>query len=469
MAPRYTALSATELVAGFASGDLSPLDATCAALARAREVQPALNLFTLIDEEAALVQARDSARRWRDGRPCGLFDGVPVAVKDTAAVRGWRTGFGSLSTRNAAPAAEDAPLVQRLREHGAVFIGKTCAPEFAWKGVTDSRAQGVTRSPWNLSVTPGGSSGGSAAAVATGVVPVATGADGGGSLRIPASFSGVVGLKPTAGLVPNVPTPLETMAVVGGLSRTAADQARLLQVIAAPDPRDGFAVPPLGIDYMAGLDEGVAGLRIALSPGLGLITPDDEVALALARTADRLRDLGAIVEPVNVQTGEIRQAFAALWAVAFSEILRRLEPAEREAVEPALLRQHRAVETMTAWEVQAARRTARQLSGRIGALLSSWDLLLTPTVPILPFEAGLLTPDAGRFPEWWDWTPLTWPFNLSRHPAISCPAAISAAGLPIGVQLVAPLFGEATLLRAAAALEQVTSLAGARTGWSPPG
>lgn len=466
MPTSLTSLSAAELVAGFSSGAFSPLEATTASLARAHEVQPTLNLFTLLDEERALEQARASTKRWSAGSPCGLFDGVPVAVKDTAAVQGWRTGFGSLSARHAQVAGEDAPLVQRLREHGAVFIGKTCTPEFAWKGVTDSAASGITRNPWDPDKTPGGSSGGSAAAVAIGVVPVATGADGGGSLRIPASFSGVLGLKPTAGLVPNVPTPLETMAVVGGLTRTAEDQARLLQVIVAPDPRDGFALPQKPTDYMARLREGVAGMRIGLSTNLGFGPIDTEVEQALLRCADMLRDGGAIVQPVAIESGEIRESFETLWAIAFSEILRRLREPDLSIVEPALLRLHDRVHTMSAWQVQAARRTARQFSGKVSELLTTCDLLLTPTVPILPFTAGQLTPDASRYPEWWDWTPLTWPFNLSRHPAVSCPAALSSSGLPIGVQFVAPLFEEARLLRAAFAMETHTGLSGALTDWT---
>lgn len=462
----FNALTAAELIAGFASGAFTPLEVAEAALARAREVQPAFNAFTLLDDESALNQARASTERWRTGRSCSLFDGVPVAVKDTATVKAWPTGFGSLSSRGARPAEDDAPLVQRLREHGAVFIGKTCAPEFAWKGITDSAASGITRNPWNLDKTPGGSSGGSAVAVALGVVPVATGADGGGSLRIPASFSGVLGLKPTAGLVPNLPTPLETMAVVGGLTRTVEDQARLLQAIVSPDARDVFAAPHQDKNYMADLDGDVTGLRIGLSADLGCGITDPEVERALLQSADMLRRRGAVVEPVTIDLGDLREAFETLWAVAFSEILLRLDERHRETVEPALSRLCDRVPTMTAWQVQSARRTARQVSTKVSALFGTCDLLLTPTVPILPFAAGELTPDPARFPQWWDWTPLTWPFNLSRHPAISCPAGLSASGLPIGVQLIAPLFEEQRLLRAASALEACTNHTNAQTGWA---
>lgn len=452
----FSAMTATELVAGYAKRDFSPVEVMHCALERAHAVQPALNAFTLLDADRALAMAAEAEKRWMRGAPMGLVDGVPVAIKDTASVCGWPTRFGSLSGRRATAATEDAPLIQRLREHGAAFIGKTAAPEFAWKGITDSAAHGITRNPWDTSRTPGGSSGGSAAAVAAGVVPMATGADGGGSLRIPASFSGIYGLKPTAGLIPNLPTPLGTMAVVGGLTRTAADAALFLRVVVSPDARDSFAAPTFAVgDRAFGVDLGapITGLRIGVSRSLGFEEPDPEVARALDDTVHHLRYLGATVEDVNLRANDTQDAFETLWALSFSEILSRLSPDDLQQVEPALLQVVARAETISGLQAQAAKRTARVFSTRLGAFFTRYDLLLTPTVLVKPFEAGRLTPDETRYRNWWDWTPTTWPFNLSRNPAASCPAGLTTDGLPIGVQLVGQWFDENTVLRVSHALE----------------
>lgn len=461
-------LTAAELVAAYARRDLSPVEVMRVALHRAHAFQPALNAFALIDEAAAMEMAKASEKRWLRGQSAGLLDGVPVAVKDTTNVKGWPTRYGSASGQRAADAEDDSPLVQRLREHGAAFVGKTSTPEFAWKGVTDSVAGGITRNPWDLTRTPGGSSGGSAAAVAAGIVPIATGADGGGSLRIPASFTGIHALKPTAGLIPNLPSPLGTLAVVGGLTRSAVDSALFLNAVVAPDARDSFAAPPVTRDFGASLDDGVAGLRIGLSQNLGFGPADPEVTRVLAEAADNLRSLGAQVEEVDLRAVDTQGAFETLWALGFAEILGRLRDEDRAAVEPALLRVADCADRISGRQAQAAARTVRVFSARMGSYFESYDLLLTPTVPVPPIEAGQLTPDEARYPTWWDWTPMTWPFNLSRNPAASCPAGMTAAGLPIGVQLVGRWFDERTVLRASRALERFNRLASALAGATVP-
>ncbi len=241
-----TALTATRLVAGYASGDLSPLEATRAVLERAEEIQPRVNAFVRLDEEEALDQARASEERWRRGAPQGLLDGVPVTVKDMLLQRGAPTLRGSWSVPDdAGPYEEDAPSVARMREHGAVFVGKTTTPEFGWKGVTDNPRDGVTGNPYDAGRTAGGSSGGSAAAVALGAGPLSLGTDAGGSVRIPASFSGIFALKPTYGRVPLYPaSAFGTLAHVGPMTRDAADAALLMDVSAAADPRDWSQLGP---------------------------------------------------------------------------------------------------------------------------------------------------------------------------------------------------------------------------------
>jgi len=244
-----TRLSATELIELYRRRELSPVEATRAVLAQIGSRNAVTNAYCLVRDDEALASAKQSERRWQAGEPAGLLDGVPVSVKDLLLTSGWPTLRGSLTTDKAGPWNVDAPTVARLREHGAVLLGKTTTPEFGWKGVTDSPLTGVTRNPWDTARTPGGSSGGAAAAVASGLGPLALGTDGGGSIRIPASFCGIVGLKPTHGRVPVYPpSTFGTLSHVGPMARTVADTALLLDALGSPDYRD-----PLALDRRAPL------------------------------------------------------------------------------------------------------------------------------------------------------------------------------------------------------------------------
>src|SRR5207249_10658223 len=240
-------------------------------------LNPALNAFCLVDAEAAIASATESEGSWIKGAPIGLLDGVPVSIKDVILARGWPTLRGSKTIDPKGPWDDDAPAVARLREAGAVLLGKTTTPEFGWKGVTDSPLTGITRNPWNPRKTPGGSSGGAAAAVASGMGPLAVGTDGGGSIRIPCSFTGLFGIKPSFGRVPAWPlSPFGTVAHVGPMTRSVTDAALMLNLLALPDARDWHALPYDARDYRTGLDGGVADLRIAFSPDLGYAKVDPE-------------------------------------------------------------------------------------------------------------------------------------------------------------------------------------------------
>ena len=272
------ALTATELLDAYRKRTLSPVEAAEAVLARIKKLNPAFNAFNLVSDKA-LDEARASEARWLAGAPQGLLDGVPVSIKDIILTRGWPTLRGSKTVDPAGPWNDDAPATARLREHGAVILGKTTTPEFGWKGVTDSPLTGITRNPWNKDKTPGGSSGGAAAAVASGMGPLAVGTDGGGSIRIPCSFTGLFGIKASFGRVPAWPlSPFGTVAHVGPMTRSVADAALMLNVIALPDARDWHALPYEPRDWRGGLEQGVADLRIAYSPDLGYAKVDAEVA-----------------------------------------------------------------------------------------------------------------------------------------------------------------------------------------------
>ncbi|MBN8991820.1 MAG: amidase [Rhizobiales bacterium] len=445
-------LSAREMVRRFAKGDVSPVDVLEAVLARLHAVNPLLNAICLLDEAQGRNLAAASAERWRRGRPIGPLDGVPIAIKDTGHVAGWPTRIGSHATATS-PSAEDTPGVARLREAGAVLFCKTTTPEFGWKGITHGPLTGITRNPWDISRTPGGSSGGSAALVAAGVVPLATGGDGGGSIRIPAAFSGVFGLKPSYGVVPNLLGLLGPLAVYGGLSRDVADSALMLNVLTRPDARDSFAIPDRGIDYLDGLDGGVAGMKIAWSPDLGFPLADPAVIAGMQPAIDALAKAGADVKRADLDLSAAQPALEVIWGTSHAALVRDFDGAQLAALDPGLLRLVIAAQDISASELHAAYADMRALSQQMHAFHRDCDLLLTPTVPITAFAAGIDTPDATRFPQWFDWTPLTWPFNLTRQPAASVPCGF-VEGLPIGLQIVGPMFGEAKILRASRCVER---------------
>ncbi len=292
--------SATALLRLYRTKTASPVEATRACLDRIARFDPDVGAFCLVDEERALAAARASEGRWQKGEPSGLVDGVPTTVKDLILAQGWPTRRGSLTTGEPRPETEDAPAVARLREQGAVLLGKTTTPELGWKAVTDNPLGEVARNPWDTRRTAGGSSGGAAVAAALGMGALHIGTDGGGSIRVPAGFCGIVGLKPTFGRVPAWPlSPFGTVAHLGPMTRTVEDAALMLTVMSRPDARDWHALHYDGRDYRIGLGEGVAGLRIALSLDLGYVDVAPEIRASVSAAAEALVALGAYVEAVD--------------------------------------------------------------------------------------------------------------------------------------------------------------------------
>lgn len=448
-----TALTARQLLAGYENGDFSPVEATRAALERIERVQPLVNAFVRVDADAALAQARASAGRWHRGEPQGLLDGVPVTVKDLLLQRGGPTLRGSRTVHAEGSWDEDAPSVGRLRAHGAVFLGKTTTPEFGWKGVTDSPRHGVTGNPYDPARTAGGSSGGSAAAVALGAGPLSLGTDGGGSVRIPASFCGIFALKPTYGRVPLYPSsPFGTLSHVGPMTRDAADAALLLDVISGEDWRDWSHLGPA--DGVRGtLTEGVKGLRIAYSPSFGgQVAVRPAVASAVRRAVGALAGLGAYIEESDPDIADPVEAFHTLWFSGAARLLQPLAARQREELDPGLREiagrgaRYSALEYLAAVDVRMA------LGRRMGRFHTSYDLLVTPTLPITAFEAGAEVPAGSGHRRWTGWTPFTYPFNMTQQPAATVPCGVDEEGLPIGVQLIGARHADALVLRAAHAL-----------------
>ena len=449
-----TRLSATELLGLYQRRELSPVEATRAVLARIDTQNAATNAYCLVRDEETLASAKESEQRWQAGEPAGLLDGVPVSVKDLLLTSGWPTLRGSLTIDEAGPWTVDAPAVARLREHRAVLLGKTTTPEFGWKGVTDSPLTGVTRNPWDPARTTGGSSGGAAAAVASGMGPLALGTDGGGSIRIPASFCGIVGLTPTHGRVPVYPpSTFGTLSHVGPMARTVADAALLLDALGSPDYRD-----PLALDrrtpVSAELDAGRGGgLRVAYSPALGYAKVDPEVAAAVRGAATALEQAGALVTLADPEFVSPLPAFDVLWYAGAARIVDDIPEDRRHLIDPGLAEIAEEGQRYSAVGYLQALRERAELGIAMGAFHQTYDLLVLPTEPIVAFAAGAEVPDGSAQPRWTSWTPFTYPFNMSHQPAATVPCGFSAAGLPVGVQVVGPRHADGLVLAACAAIE----------------
>ncbi|MFR9751821.1 amidase [Nocardia sp. 004] len=445
-----TVMTAVELVSAYAAGVLSPVEATEAILRAIAERDGALNAFCLVDPDRAMVQAKESEARWQSGHARGLLDGVPISIKDIFLTEGWPTRRGSASIDPAGPWSVDSPAVARLREDGMVFLGKTTTPEIAWKAVTDSPLTGITRNPADPATTAGGSSGGSAAAVAAGLGPVSVGTDGGGSVRIPAAFCGIVGFKPTYGRIPLYPaSPFGPLAHIGPMTRTVEEAALLMDILSLPDPRDPTALAPMLTTFRAEMHRDVRGLRVAYSPTLGYAEVDPEVAAMVDAAVQRLAAAELRVSATDPGFDDPREAFELLWAAGAATMLSGFPTGTRERVEPALRLLWERGETISAVDYLAARNEAARIGITMGAFHTDYDVLITPTVPIPAFEAGHDVPPGSGMRSWPEWTPFTYPFNLTQQPAISIPVGTTRAGLPVGMQLIGPRHSDDLLLAVA--------------------
>lgn len=449
--------TAGDLVRGYRAKTISPVEATQEALAAIDAHDGAVNAFVLVDPDGALAAARASEARWHAGRPLGPGDGVPTSIKDALWAKGWPTLRGSWLIDAAGPWTEDAPCTARLRETGAVLLGKTTTPEYSWKGVTDSPRFGATGNPWDPTKTAGGSSGGSAAAVGLGMGVWSVGTDAGGSVRIPAGFTGTVAVKPTYGLVPHYPpSPFGTLAHPGPMTRTVTDAAALMDVITGFDFRDWSALPTPGDSFLAGLDDGVAGLRVAYSPNLGFVRNDPEIDAAVRTAVTVLADAGARVEEADPGFADTIEAFHVLWFSGAAKVLESHGEAVDDRVDPGLRRIAATGRTFSASDYLDAMAVRMALGQTMGRFHQSYDVLVTPTLPVAAFEIGRDVPEGWASPDWATWTPYTYPFNMTQQPALSVPCGFTSAGLPIGLQVVGPRHADALLLRVGRAYEAAT-------------
>ena len=468
MNTQLTDLAACDLLALYRSKQVSPVDATRAVLARIERLNPQLRAFCHVAADDALAAARASEARWRRGQPIGALDGVPTSIKDLILTKGWPTLRGSHTVDAAQAWDVDAPVAARLREAGAVLLGKTSTPEFGCKGETNSPRTGITRNPWDLSKTPGGSSGGTAAAVAAGMGPLSVGTDGAGSVRIPASFCGNVGLKPSFGRVPAYPlSPFGSVAHLGPHTMSVRDAALMMNVLALPDARDWTSLPADGRDYTVGLDDGIRGWRIAWSPNLGYVdNVHPEVAAACAAAVAKLEELGAHVEAVDPGFDDPLDITTGLWFLGSWTIWNTLTPEQQAVTDPDFAAEAQLGSRLSALDVQhlVARRGA--LGSHMRQFMQRFDLLVTPTVCIPAFDAKPAGHQTMEPQAMLGWTPFSYPFNLTQQPAITVPCGLTRAGLPIGLQLVGPMFGDAAVLRAARAFESVCTVQRPTLAWA---
>ncbi|MES2254828.1 MAG: amidase [Pseudomonadota bacterium] len=447
--------NAPRLSAAFGSGEVSPVEVATSLLGRIAALDAKVNAYCLIDEPITLGQARASEDRWKKNTPLSPLDGVPVAVKDILLTRGWPTLRGSRFTDPGQAWNDDAPVVARLREAGAVLLGKVTTPDHGWKGVTDSPLTGITRNPWNLEKTPGGSSGGSSAAVAARLAPLALGTDGGGSIRIPAGFTGTFGIKPNFGRVPAWPSsPFGTLAHLGPMSRDVEGSAMLLDVMARPDARDWQALAPPGSSFVTDLRKGVRGKRIAFSPAMGFAkNVEPQVAELVAAAARRFTELGAYVETVDPPGGDPAEIFRTLWWGGAGFLFGNVSTEKKALLDPglaAIADEGAAISTRRYIQANVARGV---YASAMRQFMEKYDLLLTPSLAVTAFDVGKLTPYADG--SWTRWTPFSYPFNLTQQPAASVPCGRTREGLPVGLQIVGRPYDDWGVLQAAHAYESI--------------
>ena len=453
-------MSAVQMGSAYRERSLSPVEATRTILERIDRVNPVVNAFCHVAHESALADARASEARWAKGAPLSAIDGVPAGIKDLILTAGMPTMRGSKTVGASGPWADDAPATARLRQAGAVILGKTCTPEWGWKGATDSPLTGITRNPWNTNMTPGGSSGGASAALAAGLGPLHIGTDGGGSIRIPNAFTATTGIKAHFGRVPAWPlSPMGTVAHVGPMTRDVMDAALLLNIVSQADARDWSALPPHDKDWSANLREGVKGLRIAYSPRLGYIPHvNAEVEAAVKRAVQVFVDMGAQVEQSDPGFPDCGPLFATHWFATARNTFGKLPPEKFKLMDAGLQATcaYAARYTIADFlDYQAARVQVGEAMKRFN---TQFDLLITPATAVPAFEVGRVSPDlpdgVTSVPEDWTWwTPFSFPFNLTQQPAMSINCGFTKSGLPIGLQIVAPAYREDLALRAAAAFE----------------
>jgi aspartyl-tRNA(Asn)/glutamyl-tRNA(Gln) amidotransferase subunit A len=461
-------LSIAELIRCYRSRELSPVEVVDACLARIEALNPGLNAFVTLAPEAARSAAREAERRWRDGDDAPSLLGIPFSVKDTLPTAGVRTTFGSPLFEDFVP-AEDAAAVDAVKRAGGILLGKTNTPALGWIGATHNKLFGATPNPWNPTVTAGGSSGGTAVAALAGLAPLNVGTDGGGSLRIPASFTGTVGFKPTYGRVPNYPTgPNWGLQHIGPIARTVKDAAVALDALAVPDDRDPYSLPSAGVSFASRIEHPPTGLRVLFCPDFGFAEAVEPEMVAICRdAARRLEELGHHVSEGMPGWSSPMAHWKAMFVAG---IAYRLGPfvAQRGAdIEDKLREFIVEGQRLAPDSYYRAWLAKNDWWQEVRTTFQEYDLIASPVTACPPFALGRDGPErvAGRPISFYGWLPFTVPFNMTGQPAISVPAGFTRDGLPVGLQIVGRRFADDVVLAVAAAYERARPWAGT----VPPG
>ncbi|MGH2560447.1 MAG: amidase [Thermomicrobiales bacterium] len=460
--------SATELIAHYRDRSLSPVEVTDAILRRIDRLNPLLTAYITVTPELALKQARVAEAAYQPGGSPGPLAGIPISIKDLTPTKGIRTTRGSLIDPDWVP-DDDPPFVERVLAAGAVMLGKTNTPEFGWKGDSGNRIAGPTHNPWRQGRTAGGSSGGAAAAVAAGLGPLAQGSDGAGSIRIPCGFCGIFGIKPSFGLIPQYPpSAVGDLSHLGPITRTVRDAALMLTVTAGADARDRLSWTS-GIDYLTSMAGGaIAGLRVAWSPDLGYAPVEPAVREATEVAARRFIDLGCVVEEATPELLDPWDIVHPIWSAGMAGLHATNLDEVRDKLDPGRLAVIEQGQTYSAVDLANAFQRRNTYAEGMHRFMESYDLLLTPTLPCTAFPAGDDHPGqiAGQQTTYLNWTPFTYPFNLTGQPAATVPCGVDGDGLPVGLQIVGRWHDDVTVLRAAAAFEEVAPWAYHRPDFS---
>ena len=451
-APELCQLDAAALAIAYRRRDLSPVEVTRAALARAEAINPALNAFTFLDRDGALAEAKASEARWRMGAPLSEVDGVPTTLKDIVWVQGWAVRYGS-ETTDATPCREDAPAVRKLREAGCVFIGQTTTPEFGWKALTDSPAFGITRNPHDPSKTSGGSSGGAAVAAAMQAGRLHLGSDGGGSIRVPASFCGIFGIKPSFGRVPAYPaSAFGTVAHIGPMAANVADGLAMLKAMSGRDRRDWNQ----GAGPFPGLEAAPLSPK-GLKIGYWRIPPSGALDAELGAIIDaRIAELagqGAEISPFTLPGGDLLDLFHDHWFSGAATRLAGVPEAKRAGIDPGFLEIAAQGARMSAVQLVRAQVRRADFGAAMDAALAEYDFILSPGTAIPAFEAGAEVPSGAGLTRWTEWAGFSYPVNLTQQPAAVVPCGKTKAGLPVALQIIGGRGEDGKVMALAASLE----------------
>lgn len=450
--------SAWELAALIKTKDVSPLEVMEETLGRIEKRNPDLNAFAALCPETALSEARLMTERIASNKAVGPLAGIPMGVKDLEDAKGMVTSYGSIPFRNNT-AVEDSVQVARLKRAGAIVVGKTNVPEFGFTGFTRNRLYGTTFNPWNLEKTPGGSSGGAAAAIAGRLVPICTGSDAGGSIRIPASYSGCFGFKPSFGRIPTGPAPYcsySALTALGPLTRTVKDAAIYMDCTAGHHAADPYSLPAPGNSYLERLDEFPKRLKIAFSSTLGYAVVQKDVLACVENAVKVFEAMGHEIELWTGSLPDTGDVWASLIATDIYAQLESVSGKDREQIGRTLAGVVDGTGSMTVARLTKIQRLRGRLNSCLESFFNEFDLLLTPTTPTEAFAAG------GPPPSEIDGTPIpllgavafTYPFNFSGHPAASVPAGLTPAGLPVGLQIIGPRHRDDLVLQASRAYEK---------------